>query len=105
MMDRQIPSRAPLDYYCAMHDFWPLSIDIFNPPMRVGGLTRVQAPLGVELGVTGKLCVADSKDLDPDQLGDAEGKGESGPGGAVQLDLASINPGGRGRDCVLLIFQ
>ena len=65
-----------------------------------GGLTRVQAPLGVELGVTGELGVADGQDLDPDQLGDAEGQCESGPRGAVQLDLASINPGGGARDRV-----
>ena len=56
-------------------------------------LTGVQAPLGVELGVTGELGVADSEDLNPDQLGDAEGQGKAGPGGTIKLNLAGINPG------------
>ena len=61
--------------------------------MRSIARTGVQAPLGVELGVTGELGIANGKDLDPDELGDGEGQGEAGVGGgAVQLNLASVNP-------------
>ena len=62
--------------------------------MRSIARTGVQAPLGVELGVTGELGIANGKDLDPDELGDGEGQGEAGVGGAVQLNLASVNPAG-----------
>lgn len=55
--------------------------------------TGVDALLIVELAVAVQLSTTNQDDLDPDQLGDVEGQGQAGPGGAVQLNLAGVNPG------------
>jgi hypothetical protein len=67
-------------------------ISSFSRRVELAVLTRVDAPLAVELAVAVELSATDSQDLNPDQLGDVEGQGETSVGGSVQLDLAGVNP-------------